>query len=131
MIQEKEEEFVSRIRAVRKSRLEKTSRPSLGNRDTVAHYFSFLPFFFFFFCLAGIVNFLGWRVCIWATEVTENRFSVGQLTGSIFSLQSVPKDKRKPNSHLSLLAMVDCWYQLKMNPYSHMVCQTPLFRFWL
>ncbi|OAQ24228.1 Prephenate dehydrogenase [Linnemannia elongata AG-77] len=48
-----------------------------------------------------------------------------------YSLGSVPKDKRKPNSHLSLLAMVDCWYQLKMNPYSHMVCQTPLFRFWL
>ena len=48
-----------------------------------------------------------------------------------YSLGSVPKDKRKPNSHLSLLAMVDCWYQLKMNPYSHMVCRMPLFRFWL
>ncbi|KAG0337265.1 prephenate dehydrogenase (NADP(+)), partial [Podila minutissima] len=37
-----------------------------------------------------------------------------------YSLGSVPKDMRKPNSHLSLLAIVDCWYQLKMNPYSHM-----------
>ncbi|CAG8663880.1 7539_t:CDS:10 [Cetraspora pellucida] len=47
-----------------------------------------------------------------------------------FSLSSVPKDKRKPNSHLSLLAMVDCWHSLKINPYEHMVCQTPLFRLW-
>lgn len=48
-----------------------------------------------------------------------------------YSLGNVPKERIKPNSHLSLLAMVDCWYQLRMNPYSHMVCQTPLFRFWL
>ncbi|KAF0373301.1 Prephenate dehydrogenase [Gigaspora margarita] len=48
-----------------------------------------------------------------------------------FSLSSVPKDKRKPNSHLSLLAMVDCWYSLKINPYEHLMCQTPLFRLWM
>ncbi|RIA87138.1 hypothetical protein C1645_696363 [Glomus cerebriforme] len=47
-----------------------------------------------------------------------------------FSLSIVPKEKRKPNSHLSLLAMVDCWYTLEINPYEHMVCQTPLFRLW-
>ncbi|CAI2162595.1 18342_t:CDS:10 [Funneliformis geosporum] len=47
-----------------------------------------------------------------------------------YSLSIVPKDKRKPNSHLSLLAMVDCWYTLGINPYEHMVCQTPLFRLW-
>ncbi|CAB4423273.1 unnamed protein product [Rhizophagus irregularis] len=39
-------------------------------------------------------------------------------------------EKRKPNSHLSLLAMTDCWYTLEINPYEHMVCQTPLFRLW-
>ncbi|RHZ55431.1 hypothetical protein Glove_415g14 [Diversispora epigaea] len=47
-----------------------------------------------------------------------------------FSLSIVPKSKRKPNSHLSLLAMVDCWYNSGINPYEHMVCQTPLFRLW-
>ncbi|RGB40982.1 hypothetical protein C1646_348728 [Rhizophagus diaphanus] len=47
-----------------------------------------------------------------------------------FSLSIVPKEKRKPNSHLSLLAMTDCWYTLEINPYEHMVCQTPLFRLW-
>ncbi|KAK9765422.1 prephenate dehydrogenase (NADP(+)) [Basidiobolus ranarum] len=48
-----------------------------------------------------------------------------------FSLSSVPKEKRKPNSHLSLLAIVDCWHQMKINPYDHMICQTPPFRLWL
>ncbi|TAL48334.1 prephenate dehydrogenase [archaeon] len=35
---------------------------------------------------------------------------------------------RKPNSHLSLLSMVDSWYKLGINPYENMICQTPLFR---
>jgi prephenate dehydrogenase (NADP+) len=34
----------------------------------------------------------------------------------------------KPNSHLSLLAMVDAWYQLQINPYDNMMCQTPPFK---
>ncbi|RUS23182.1 hypothetical protein BC937DRAFT_91105 [Endogone sp. FLAS-F59071] len=48
-----------------------------------------------------------------------------------YSLSKMPKDQSMPNSHLSLLAMVDCWYQLGLNPYEHMVCQTPLFRLWM
>jgi len=36
--------------------------------------------------------------------------------------------ERKPNSHLSLLAMVDAWHQLGVNPYKNLICQTPLFR---
>ncbi|TZF81725.1 prephenate dehydrogenase [Pedobacter sp. BS3] len=35
---------------------------------------------------------------------------------------------RKPNSHLSLLAMVDAWYHLGVNPYDNLVGQTPPFR---
>jgi prephenate dehydrogenase (NADP+) len=34
----------------------------------------------------------------------------------------------RPNSHLSLLAMVDSWYQMKVNPYENLICQTPPFR---
>ena len=45
-----------------------------------------------------------------------------------FSLSSVPAEKRLPNSHLSLLAMVDSWAQLGINPYDHLICQTPVFR---
>lgn len=36
-----------------------------------------------------------------------------------------------PNSHLSLLAIVDSWFQLGINPYDHMICSTPLFRIFL
>jgi len=32
---------------------------------------------------------------------------------------------------LSLIAMVDCWAQLGIEPYKHMICSTPLFRLWL
>ncbi|SCU87253.1 LAME_0D09362g1_1 [Lachancea meyersii CBS 8951] len=36
-----------------------------------------------------------------------------------------------PNSHLSLLAIVDSWFQLQINPYDHIICSTPLFRIFL
>jgi len=48
-----------------------------------------------------------------------------------YSLSSIPKSERTPNSHLSLLAMVDCWWKLGIVPYDHMICSTPLFRLWL
>jgi prephenate dehydrogenase (NADP+) len=44
-----------------------------------------------------------------------------------FSL-GIPPEQRKPNSHLSLLSMVDAWYQLGINPYNNLICQTPPFR---
>lgn len=59
-----------------------------------------------------------------------------------FSLSAIPKGIRKPNSHLSLLAIVDSWFKLKIkykfcsckfsdlchSPYDHLICQTPPFR---
>lgn len=42
-----------------------------------------------------------------------------------FSLGKVPETKT-PNNHLSLLAMVDCWWKLGLNPYDHMICSTPV-----
>jgi prephenate dehydrogenase (NADP+) len=45
-----------------------------------------------------------------------------------FSLSIIPMEDRKPNSHLSLLAMVDCWMNLGIRPYQHLICQTPPFR---
>jgi prephenate dehydrogenase (NADP+) len=47
-----------------------------------------------------------------------------------FSLSKGPKE-RMPNNHLSLLAIVDCWWKLGIVPYDHMICSTPLFRIWL
>lgn len=35
---------------------------------------------------------------------------------------------RKPNSHLSLLSMVDAWCSLKVNPYENLICETPPFK---
>jgi prephenate dehydrogenase (NADP+) len=42
-----------------------------------------------------------------------------------FSLGEKPPEKVK-NNHLSLLAMVDCWSQLDIVPYEHMICSTPV-----
>ena len=36
--------------------------------------------------------------------------------------------QQKPNSHLSILSMVDAWYHLGVNPYDNLICQTPPFR---
>ncbi|WWC97242.1 hypothetical protein V866_004121 [Kwoniella sp. B9012] len=37
-----------------------------------------------------------------------------------------------PNSHLSLLAMVDCWSKLGIRPYEHLaVAGTPVFMLWI
>lgn len=49
-----------------------------------------------------------------------------QIMGE-FSL-GIPSEQGTPNSHLSLLAMVDAWYQAGINPYDNMICQTPVFR---
>lgn len=48
-----------------------------------------------------------------------------------FSLSKVPPEGRQPNSHLSLLAIVDSWFKLGIVPYDHMICSTPLFRIFL
>ena len=44
-----------------------------------------------------------------------------------FSLSQKP-EQQKPNSHLSILSMVDAWYHLDVNPYDNLICQTPPFR---
>lgn len=37
-----------------------------------------------------------------------------------------------PNSHLALLAMVDCWHVLGIRPYDHLaLAATPVFRMWI
>lgn len=47
---------------------------------------------------------------------------------SSFSLGTPTDAAQRPNNHLSILAMVDCWAALNINPYDHMLCSTPLFR---
>jgi prephenate dehydrogenase (NADP+) len=43
-----------------------------------------------------------------------------------FSLSKRSREKAPPNSHLSLLAIVDCWSKLGIVPYDHMICSTPV-----
>jgi len=48
-----------------------------------------------------------------------------------FSLSKEPPEGKQPNSHLSLLAIVDSWSMLNIVPYDHMICSTPVFRTFL
>lgn len=50
-----------------------------------------------------------------------------------FSLGSPSQDQTpKSNSHLSLLAMVDCWSALSIQPMHHLsLAATPIFRLWI
>lgn len=42
------------------------------------------------------------------------------------------RERESPNSHLSLLAMVDCWAKLGIRPYEHLaVAGTPVFMLWI
>ena len=65
------------------------------------------------------------------------RFVFGEKKGDVprllrddlldqFSLSGVPQAERVPNNQLALLAMVDCWWKLGLNPYDHMICSTPV-----
>ena len=47
-----------------------------------------------------------------------DRFSLGERPAA--------GAKRVRNNHLSLLAMVDCWWKLGIVPYDHMICSTPV-----
>ena len=68
-----------------------------------------------------------------------DRFTLGKTPQSAqISYASLPStdlssaSKYKPNSHLSLLAMVDCWAHLGINPYIHLsLAATPIFRLFL
>lgn len=48
-----------------------------------------------------------------------------------FSLSKIPPEGKQPNSHLSLLAIADSWFNLGIVPYDHIICSTPLFRIFL
>lgn len=64
------------------------------------------------------------------SEAVLDRFSLGQVQPEH---GAVPSEKSyRPNSHLSLLAMVDCWAHLNIKPFHHLaLAATPLFRLFL
>ncbi|KAF2663690.1 prephenate dehydrogenase [Microthyrium microscopicum] len=62
----------------------------------------------------------GWNEDLLLEDEVLDQFSLGEKSPEPVG-----------NSHLALLAMVDCWSKLDIVPYDHMICSTPLFRLWL
>ncbi|KAG5640976.1 hypothetical protein DXG03_006469 [Asterophora parasitica] len=82
---------------------------------------------------------VGKKPILLSQEILD-RFSLGLLPAAspdpsspIFSTTSnLPPSKYRPNSHLSLLAMVDCWAHLGIKPFEHLaLAATPIFRLFL
>lgn len=78
------------------------------------------------------------RTPILLSQEVLDRFSLGQGPQSLSSMPAdsengaSPATKYRPNSHLSLLAMVDCWAHLGIQPYHHLaLAATPIFRLFL
>lgn len=64
----------------------------------------------------------------------ESPLMLDELLLEKYSLANHEKgenDEITPNSHLSLMAIVDSWSQLGIDPYDHMICSTPLFKIFL
>ena len=67
------------------------------------------------------------RQPILLSEDVLDQFSLGQRPEG-----EMKGGSGKGNSHLSLLAMVDCWDKLRIRPYEHLdVAGTPVFMIWI
>lgn len=74
------------------------------------------------------------RAPILLSEDIFDRFSLGKpyVNGSSSPPSSPTTGAPPANSHLSLLAMVDCWARLGIQPFVHLdLAATPLFRMWI
>ncbi|KAI0373078.1 Prephenate dehydrogenase, partial [Pilatotrama ljubarskyi] len=70
------------------------------------------------------------RPPILLSEDLLDRFSLGKKPSDGLSPSS--RQAAPPNSHLSLLAMVDCWARLGIKPFEHLdLAATPIFRLWI
>lgn len=68
---------------------------------------------------------------IFLTEDILDQFTIG---GNFKRGRSSPTGITAPrtNSHLALLAMVDCWARLSIQPFDHLaLAATPVFRLWI
>lgn len=62
---------------------------------------------------------------VFGTAIDQKKLLLRDDVLDQFSLGKVPTE-RMPNSHLTLLAIVDCWSTLDIVPYDHMICSTPV-----
>lgn len=66
------------------------------------------------------------RFYIIAQQVNHGESSAKEAAAAIQTLDP------PPNSHLSLLAIADCWHILNIDPYRHLeLAATPVFRMWI
>ncbi|EEP76747.1 prephenate dehydrogenase [Uncinocarpus reesii 1704] len=70
------------------------------------------------------------RAAVFKSDAVKQNLLLEDEVLDRFSLSRGLTEKM-PNNHLSLLAIVDCWWKLGIVPYDHMICSTPLFRLWL
>lgn len=72
------------------------------------------------------------RAPIFLTEDVLDQFTIGgdpKLNGR---LSPTGATAPRANSHLALLAMVDCWAHLHIQPFDHLdLAATPIFRMWI
>jgi prephenate dehydrogenase (NADP+) len=74
----------------------------------------------------------GERAPILLSEDVLDQFSLGPATITGNGNGSAGRGEMAPNSHLSLLAMVDCWSKLGIRPFEHLdVAGTPVFMLWI
>jgi prephenate dehydrogenase (NADP+) len=72
------------------------------------------------------------RAPILLSEDVLDRFSLGKKPAGGSSSPNETSNKPPANSHLSLLAMVDCWATLGIQPFVHLdLAATPIFRMWI
>ena len=65
------------------------------------------------------------RAAVFASNIDSDDLLLRDDVLDRFSLGELPPERVK-NNHLSLLAMVDCWWKLGILPYKHMICSTPV-----
>ncbi|THG98972.1 hypothetical protein EW026_g3294 [Hermanssonia centrifuga] len=71
------------------------------------------------------------RAPILLSEDILDRFSLGRRP-SVDNILTPIEGRAPANSHLSLLAMVDCWARLGIQPFVHLdLAATPIFRLWI
>jgi prephenate dehydrogenase (NADP+) len=59
---------------------------------------------------------------LFVSDTIFDRFTIGEKSTS---------EPPPANSHLALLAIVDCWYHLRVRPFLHLeLAATPIFRMW-
>lgn len=73
------------------------------------------------------------RAPILLSEDVLDQFSLrGTGAAAAAGAGAEEKERAGPNSHLSLLAMVDCWNALGIRPFEHLdVAGTPVFMLWI